>query len=82
MRALFGDEPPTFHAADRLAYNAAMNALDRPAIYKVKVTGIQRALRNWRRYEGVHFPRYEEIAAERAKRRAAVRRWLTFWRRK
>ncbi|KQP82883.1 hypothetical protein ASF57_12165 [Methylobacterium sp. Leaf117] len=61
MRALFGDEPPTFHAVDKLAYNAAMTALDRPAAYQIVVTPWQRLLRNWRRYEGVPFPRREDV---------------------
>lgn len=63
MRALFGDEPPTFHAVDKLAYNAAMTALDRPPASMIVVTRSQRLWRNWRRYEGVHFPRAGEVRA-------------------
>ncbi|WP_156467695.1 hypothetical protein [Methylobacterium sp. Leaf91] len=63
MRALFGDEPPTFHAVDKLAYNAAMTALDRPAASMIVVTPSQRIWRNWRRYEGVQFPRVGDAQA-------------------
>ncbi len=57
MRALYGDEPPTFHAADALAYNAAQLALDRPRSTLLRIRWHQRLLRNWRRYEGVTFER-------------------------
>lgn len=64
MKALYGDEPPTFHAVDALAYNAAQSALDRPKGTLRVVSGWQKAMRNWRRFEGVRFPEKGDMKAK------------------
>lgn len=46
MRALYPEEPPTYHAVDAIAFNAAMRALRRPEKHLLDVSGLARVLRH------------------------------------
>ncbi|MGD9838048.1 MAG: hypothetical protein AB7F72_04935 [Afipia sp.] len=63
---IYADEPPCMHAVNALAYNAAMQAFDRPVKYQFPVTGWHRALRHWWPFTADDFKTHDEIAKARS----------------
>ena len=59
---VYADEPPTMHAVNALAYNAAMLAFDRPEKYLFPISLWHRALRHWWPFTADDFKTYDEIA--------------------
>jgi hypothetical protein len=53
---LVADEPPPMHAANAIAFNAAVDALGRPPDQKYVLTIWQRAVRHWYPFEANAFP--------------------------
>jgi hypothetical protein len=58
---IYADEPPTMHAVSALAYNAAMQAFDRPEKYQFPISTWHRALRHWWPFTAEDFKTREEI---------------------
>jgi hypothetical protein len=61
---VYADEPPTMHAVNALAYNAAMLAFDRPEKYQFPISLWHRALRHWWPFTADDFKTYDEIAKQ------------------
>jgi hypothetical protein len=57
---VYADEPPCMHGANALAYNGAMEALERPRELQLKITWLQRALRNVWPYPATTFRTFKE----------------------
>ncbi len=75
-RALLTGELPTYFVINALAYNAAQARFDRPVEYNLRVTLRQRVFGHILRFAGTQFPRLEEVRADRARRREALKRWM------
>lgn len=56
-RTLYPEEPPTYHAVDAIAYNAAMRAFHRPEPELLAVRWWHKLLRNFVRFSPNSFPR-------------------------
>jgi hypothetical protein len=61
---IYADEPPCMHAVNALAYNAAMQAFDRPEKYQFPISNWHRALRHWWPFTADDFKTYDEIAKQ------------------
>lgn len=59
--AIYADEPPCMHAANKLAYNEAMATFGRPLRYQFKLLNRHRFLRNVWPFAGTEFKTFEEL---------------------
>jgi hypothetical protein len=65
---MYADEPPTMHAVNSVAFNAAVDALGRPPGQKYVLKPWQIGLRHWWPFRANEFPTTEKTASQFPKR--------------
>lgn len=61
---IYADEPPCMYAANLIAYNGAMEFMQRPHVHLYKIEWHQRFFRRWFSFASTKFQTYGELAEQ------------------